>query len=101
MPKLRNGNNGDSNPGSLDCESGIHRCIADVVLGKVTKFSGVNIDEHAGWFIHSCIVRIIIRFIVIWIRSRITVSWRGIIVIIWIFWVNTSHVYTRLKYYVY
>ena len=23
MPKLRNGNNGDSNPGSLDCESGI------------------------------------------------------------------------------
>ena len=23
MPKLLNGNNGDSNPGSLDCESGI------------------------------------------------------------------------------
>ena len=23
MTKLRNGNNGDSNPGSLDCESGI------------------------------------------------------------------------------
>ena len=23
MPKLRNGNNGDSNPGSLGCESGI------------------------------------------------------------------------------
>ena len=23
MPKLRNGNKGDSNPGSLDCESGV------------------------------------------------------------------------------
>ena len=23
MPKLRNGNTGDSNPGSLDCESGV------------------------------------------------------------------------------
>ena len=32
MPNLRNGNNGDSNPGSLDCESGIH--CSSLLKGK-------------------------------------------------------------------
>ena len=42
MPNLRNGSNGDSNPGSLECESGIlpvSHCVPDVLCVR-------------DWFIH-------------------------------------------------
>ena len=46
MPKLRNGNNGDSNPGSLDCESGIlptelPRSTCDVVDNTSLPYSAI------------------------------------------------------------
>ena len=43
MPKLLNGNNGDSNPGSLDCESG----ILPTELPRSTVHFGI-ICEHVG-----------------------------------------------------
>ena len=51
MPKLRNGNNGDSNPGSLDCESGIlptelPRSTSTTTLEEVLPFADtVSVDR--------------------------------------------------------
>ena len=53
MPKLRNGSKGDSNPGSLDCESGIlplsyrapHSVIAD--QNELKEAIGLT-DKHSN-----------------------------------------------------
>ena len=52
MPKLRNGNNGDSNPGSLACESGIlptelPRCMDDE-QGRAITGGDVEEDRVGG-----------------------------------------------------
>ena len=81
MPKLRNGNNGDSNPGSLDCESGILPTellrIDHVIIPKAHCSSREGVNSHCrrfDWLIFAVLgqsVRLSITAAVVSVQRRV------------------------------
>ena len=49
MPNLRNGSKGDSNPGSLDCESGVDTYILLVNHGPGYDINFIKLHP-GGWY---------------------------------------------------